>query len=122
MILQNPLFLSKSPLPYFAQSELVRIHQNNFGFVRKTRYIPVGQNSIMNSNEVAFSLSLKRKGIRTVALLDDRQESEVTGTLGKIQGLTVLDDIVLEIHCSHGTLRISLPKEQLKHFHTSGNE
>ena len=50
---------------------------------------------------------------------DDRQESEVSGTLGTIKDVSVLDDILLEVHCTHGTLRISLPKEQLKHFRTS---
>ena len=75
----------------------------------------------MNSeHEVSFSLSLRRKGIRTVAVMDDdRRESEISGTLGNIEEVTVVDDILLEIHCSQGTLRISLPVEQLKRFHTS---
>jgi len=75
----------------------------------------------MNSeNEVAFSLSLLRKGIRTMVVMsDDRRESEMSGTLGTIKDVSVLDEILLEIHCTHGTLRISLPKEQLKHFQTS---
>ena len=71
-------------------------------------------------HEVAFSLSLKRKGIRTMAVRsDDRQESDVSGTLGSFEDATVVDDVLLEIHCSHGTLRISLPREQLKQFRTS---
>lgn len=75
----------------------------------------------MNSqHEVAFTLSLKRKGIRTMAVMsDDRQESEISGTLGIIEDVRVRDDVLLEIHCTNGTLRISLPKEQLKHFRTS---
>ncbi len=79
------------------------------------------QTSIMNSeNEVAFSLSLRRKGIRTMAVMsDDRQESEVSGTLGTFQNIAVLDDVLLEIKCSHGTLRISLPKKHLKYCRTS---
>ena len=74
----------------------------------------------MNSkHEVAFSLSLRRKGIRTMAVRsDDRQESDVSGTLGTMETMTILDDVLLEIHCTHGTLRISLPKEQLEHFRT----
>ena len=70
-------------------------------------------------HEVAFSLSLQRKGIRTMAVMsDDRQDSIVSGTLGTLEDATVLDDVLLEIHCTHGTLRISLPKEQLKHIRT----
>ena len=72
------------------------------------------------THEVAFSLSLKRKGIRTMAVRsDDTQESEVSGTLGALEDATVLDDILLEIHCTQGTLRISLPRDQLKLFQKS---
>ena len=75
----------------------------------------------MNSkHEVTFSLSLKRKGIRTMAVRsDDRQESEISGTLGSLTDATVVDDILLEIHCTQGILRISLPKDQLNNFQTN---
>lgn len=108
------------PSFYSALSKRVRTHQNDFGLVRKTRYMYLGRTSIMNQkHEVAFSLSLLRKGIRTVTIMDDRQESEMSGTLGTILSMAVLDDILLEIQCTNGTLRISLPREQLKQIRTS---
>jgi hypothetical protein len=117
----KPVFPAKVTLPRSVQSEHVRTHQNTFRLVRKPRYISGPRFSIMTkTHEVAFSLSLQRKGIRTMSVRsDDRQESEVSGTLGTLESATVLDDILLEIHCTQGTLRISLPQEQLKQFRTS---
>jgi hypothetical protein len=120
-MLVQAIFPSKVTLQGFDRSELVRIHQNTFGLVRNRGYISERQISIMTkTHEVAFSLSLKRKGIRTMAVRsDDTQESEVSGTLGALEDATVLDDILLEIHCTQGTLRISLPRDQLKLFQKS---
>jgi hypothetical protein len=75
----------------------------------------------MNSeNEVAFSLSLLRKGIRSLTVMDDDvKESVISGTLGSIEELSVLDDILLEVHGTGGSIRLSLPRALLRHFRPS---
>jgi len=72
----------------------------------------------MDSNtEVAFSLSLRRRGLHSMAFVDDdSRESEVSGSLGEVCQMTVLDGVLIEVRGSRGTLRISLPSRYLELF------
>ena len=70
-----------------------------------------------SDNEVAFDLSLRRRGLHSFAVNDDGDhESEICGSLGSISRITVLDGALLELHGSQGTMRISMPERYLKLF------
>ena len=67
--------------------------------------------------QVAFDITITRQGLHTLNLAEDRHgESEFSGNLGKLEQLCVVDGALLEIHCSQGILRLSLPKNFLNAF------
>jgi len=67
--------------------------------------------------QVAFDITITRQGLHTLTLAEDsRGESEFSGTLGELRQLRVVDGALLEIHCSQGILRLSLPASYLDAF------
>ncbi len=73
-------------------------------------------------NEVAFSLSLKPRALRSMTLDNENgHESLVGGTLGKVEQVSVVDGVLLEIHGTHGILRLSLPGKYLARFEPSSS-
>jgi len=74
----------------------------------------------MNSeSDVSFNLWIMRSSLGSIVVADDEgMESEVSGSLGSLKGIRIMDGILLEIQGSLGVLRISLPHTYLKLFET----
>lgn len=101
------------------------IDNNAFGFIRtlydqsKTTLYYILETAYIMTPEtpVEFDITITRQGLHTLNLAgDSRGESEFCGTLGELRQLRVVDGALLEIHCSQGILRLSLPKSYLDAF------
>ncbi len=70
-----------------------------------------------SNNEIAFDLSLYPRGLRSLAVNhNDMQESEISGSLGSINRINVLDGEILEIQGTLGIMRLSMPDRYLELF------
>lgn len=67
--------------------------------------------------EGAFNVSLRRRALRSLSISEDGDgESEVSGSIGRVRDVDVVDNALLEVHGSLGTLRLSLPRRFLEPF------
>ena len=67
--------------------------------------------------EGAFNVSLRRRALRSLSVSEDGDgESEVSGSIGRVRDIDVVDNALLEVHGSLGTLRLSLPPRFLERF------
>ena len=67
--------------------------------------------------EGAFNVSLRRRALRSLSVSEDGDgESEVSGSIGRVRDIDVVDNALLEVHGSLGTLRLSLPRRFLEPF------
>jgi len=78
----------------------------------------VGKCTTMSKkHEVAFNLSLNHRTLDSISInLDGLKESEICGSLGSIERITVLDGVVLELQGTLGVMRLSMPERYLKFF------
>ncbi len=69
--------------------------------------------------EGAFNVSFRRRALRSLSVSENGDgESEVSGSIGTVRDVDVLDNVLLEVRGSLGTLRLSLPPrflEPLRH-------
>lgn len=67
--------------------------------------------------EGAFNLALRRGAIHSLSVsAEGDDESEVSGTIGGIREVSVVDGGLLVIRGSAGTLRLALPPRFLQRF------
>ncbi|MEE9163195.1 MAG: hypothetical protein V3U17_00130 [Thermoplasmata archaeon] len=72
--------------------------------------------------EGAFNVSLRRRALRSLSISEDGDgESEVSGSIGRVRDVDVVDNALLEVHGSLGTLRLSLPRRFLEPFRHRSN-
>jgi hypothetical protein len=63
----------------------------------------------------SFSIELKNKrNLRTITIGDKRGTVLLEGRMGETLEINHVDDIMLEICCSEGVLRVDLDKVELK--------
>lgn len=66
--------------------------------------------------EMSFSIEVDSKlHIRNVTLSDDAHGKVLfEGTLGKLEGLSFVDDVVLELKGTHGVLRVDVEERAFR--------
>ena len=65
--------------------------------------------------EHSFSVELNSKShVRLVTLDNDRNKTVIEGFLGELLSLNFVENVLLEIKGSNGTLRIDMSSEDLK--------
>ena len=64
----------------------------------------------------AFSVEMKSKEyIKTISMSDDSQEGVLfEGFLGELEELGMVEEVILEVKGSNGTLRIDLDEDELR--------
>ncbi len=71
----------------------------------------------MENKERFFSIELKSKSnLKNVSLTNggDCENVLIEGTIGLLHRATFVDDVVLEVVCDKGVLRINLTPEEIK--------
>ena len=71
--------------------------------------------SLLMNDEGAFNLSLRRRALRSMSVdCGGNGECEVSGSIGEIEEVKVLENALLEVRGKSGTIRFSLPVELLE--------
>ncbi len=63
--------------------------------------------------ECAFDLTLRGSALRSLTLEQMTNACEVSGTIGRIVSVRLVEDDLLEIRGTGGEMRISVPRELL---------
>jgi hypothetical protein len=64
----------------------------------------------------SFSVELKsKKHVTSISLSDNEREGVLfEGVLGELEEIGIMEEAILLIHGSHGTLRLDITKEELR--------
>lgn len=72
----------------------------------------------MSALNKGFSVELvKKEHLAEVIISDDpRRKVLISGYIGQVLGITLVEEMVLELHCSYGDLRIDIGLDELTEF------
>jgi hypothetical protein len=70
----------------------------------------------------AFSIEMKsREHVKRISVSDNSRDPVIfEGELGELNGLWIVEGLMLEVDCANGVLRIDMTKEEFERARTAG--